>query len=283
LIAEPEWHSPTTVDEAIALKARLGEAATVVAGGTFTAILVGNRLIRPSAFIHLKSVKGLDGIEIADELRLGAMVTHRGVEQSTAIRQSPWACIAECFAQVASPRIRNQATVGGVLCDADYASDPPTLLVALGARVRLRGPAGERDVQVADFIKDHYETALGADELLVSVAVPPPPSHVTYLKFRSRSSEDRPCVGVAVAADIDDVGRCRSLRVVVGAVSGRPQEFPDACSVALGRRITVDIAGEIGRRYSELASTLADVRGSAGYKSRLIGVLVRRSLEPLAA
>jgi carbon-monoxide dehydrogenase medium subunit len=282
-VEEPDWHAPATVEEAIALKARLGDGATVVAGGTFTGILVANGLIRPQAFIHLARVPGLDRIEIGDELRLGAMVTHRRVERSSEIRESPWACIAECFAQVASPRVRNQATVGGVLCDADYASDPPTLLVALGARARLTSLSGEREVLVADFIKDHYETALQLDELLVELIVPKPPGQVTYLKFRSRSSEDRPCVGVAVAADLDGDARCRSLRVVVGAVSGRPQEFPDACAVAVGQRMSVDVATEIGRRYAELSSTLSDVRGSAAYRSRLIAVLVRRSLEPLAA
>jgi carbon-monoxide dehydrogenase medium subunit len=280
---EPEWHSPASLDEAIALKARLGEAAVVIAGGTFTGILVANGLIRPRAFIHLARVPGLDRIEVGDELRLGAMVTHRRVERSTALRQSPWAAIADCFGQVASPRIRNQATVGGVLCDADYASDPPTLLVALGARVSLRGSSGHREVPLADFIEGHYQTTIGFDELLVDVLVPHPPAHVTYFKFRSRSSEDRPCVGVAVAADVDGDGRCRSLRVVVGAVSGRPQEFPEACAVAVGERITAHVAGEIGRRYAEMASTLSDVRGSAAYRSRLIAVLVRRSLEQLVA
>jgi aerobic carbon-monoxide dehydrogenase medium subunit len=282
-VGEPEWHSPATLDEAIELKARLGESAVVIAGGTFSGILVANGLIRPKAFIHLARVPGLDAIQIGDELRLGAMVTHRRVEQSTAIRQSPWACVADCFGEVASPRIRNQATVGGVLCDADYASDPPTLLVALRTRVRLRGGSGTREVPLSEFIRDHYETTLAGDELLVDAIVPRPPTHVTYFKFRSRSSEDRPCVGVAVAADIDRGGRCTSLRVVLGAVSGRPQEFPDACAIALGVPMTGDVANEIGRRYSQHASTLSDVRGSAAYRSRLIAVLVRRSLEPLAA
>ncbi|MDQ2943201.1 MAG: FAD binding domain-containing protein, partial [Candidatus Dormibacteraeota bacterium] len=279
----PAWYSPATLDEALALRARLGDEAVVVAGGTFTGILVANRLIQPGAFIHLAHVPGLDRVEVSSELRVGAMVTHRRVEQSTEIRTSPWASISECFGLVASPRIRNQATVGGVLCDADYASDPPTLLTALGARVRLRSESGEREVPLADFIEDHYQTKLGADELLVEVVVPRPPAHVSYFKFRSRSAEDRPCVGVAVAADIDGNGRCRSLRVVVGAVSGRPQEFPAAIASAIGRRITVEVAGEIGRRYSELATTLSDVRGSAAYRSRMIAVLVRRSLEPLSA
>lgn len=281
--AEADWFSPATLDEALALKVRLGDEAVVVAGGTFTGILVANGLIRPRAFIHLAHVPGLDRIDIGDELRVGAMVTHRLVEQAAEIRRSPWASVAECFGLVASPRVRNQATVGGVLCDADYASDPPTLLTALGARVRLRSPSGEREVPLTDFIEDHYQTKLGADELLIDVVVPLPPAHVTYFKFRSRSSEDRPCVGVAVAADMDGQGLCRSLRVVVGAVSGRPQEFPDVCASAVGKRITHDVASEISRRYSELASTLSDVRGSAAYRSRMIAVLVRRSLEPLAA
>lgn len=278
---EPEWLSPTSLEEAIALRARLGDAAAVVAGGTFTGILVANGLVHPRAFLHLAHVPGLDRIEIGEELRLGALVTHREVERSAAVRESPWASVAECFGQVASPRIRNQATVGGVLCDADYASDPPTLLVALDGRVRLKGRAGEREVLLADFIRDHYETALGADELLVEAIVPRPPAHVSYLKFRSRSSEDRPCVGVAVAADLDDSRRCQTLRVVVGAVSGRPQEFPEACALAVGKPVTADVADAIGRRYSELASTLSDVRGSSAYRTRLIAVLVRRSLEKL--
>jgi carbon-monoxide dehydrogenase medium subunit len=281
--AEPEWHSPSSLAEALALRSRLGDEGVVVAGGTFTGILVANGLIQPRAFIHLARVAGLDELQIDDELRLGAMVTHRRVERSTAIRQSPWACVAECFAQVASPRIRNQATVGGALCDADYASDPPTLLSALGARVRLIGPAGGREIPVADFIEDHYQTKLGAAELLVDVIVPRPPAHVSYFKFRSRSSEDRPCVGVALAADLDRGRRCLSLRIAVGAVSGRPQEFPEACALAVGGRVTGAVAVEVARRYSELTPTISDVRGSAAYRSRVIAVLVRRALEPLAA
>jgi carbon-monoxide dehydrogenase medium subunit len=280
---EPDWHSPSSLAEALALRSRLGDEAVVVAGGTFTGILVANGLIRPRAFIHLARVPGLGHLLVDDELRLGAMVSHRDVERSTAIRQSAWACVAECFAQVANPRIRNQATVGGALCDADYASDPPTLLSALGARVRLTGPAGDREISVADFIEDHYQTKLGASELLIEVIVPRPPPRVSYFKFRSRSSEDRPCVGVAIAADFDDDRRCRTLRIAVGAVSGRPQEFPEACAPAVGGRITSAVAAEVARRYSELTPTLSDVRGSAAYRSRVIAVLVRRGLEALSA
>ena len=134
--------------------------------------------------------------------------------------------LARAFSLVASPRVRNQATVGGVMADADYASDPPAVLAALGARVLLRSARGERTVDVGELIRGYYETCIAADELLVEVRVPPSPARAVYRKFRSRSSEDRPCVAVAAVRGLT------GLRVVVGAVAERPQELPEVCALA---------------------------------------------------
>ena len=134
--------------------------------------------------------------------------------------------LARTFSLVASPRVRNQATVGGVLADADYASDPPAVLQALGARVVLRSASGERVVSVEELILGYYETCIAPDELLVEVRVPAAPERAVYRKFRSRSNEDRPCVAVAAARDADE------LRVVVGAVADTPQHYPDVCALA---------------------------------------------------
>ena len=86
--------------------------------------------------LSLGRIPGLRGIEVVDgELRLGAMATHRAVERDGRVCAG-WPVLARAFGLVASPRVRNQATVGGVLADADYASDPPAVLQALGARAR---------------------------------------------------------------------------------------------------------------------------------------------------
>jgi carbon-monoxide dehydrogenase medium subunit len=281
-VPEPEWHEPASLEEALRLRSRLAESATVVAGGTFTGILVGQRLIRPSAFLYLGHVAGLDTIEAGEELRLGAMVSHRSVERS-ALVTAGWECLARTFAVVASPRVRNQATVGGVLCDADYASDPPATLVALGARVRLASVRGTREVPVEEFITGHYSTQLRDDELLTEVLVPRAPARAFYVKFRSRSSEDRPCVALAVAADLEPDGTCRELRVVAGAVADRPSLLRDACDLARGRRLDAALAGRIGQAYAEGVEALSDVRGSAGYRRRVLAVMVRRALEELVA
>src|SRR5262249_9423718 len=148
--------------------------------------------------------------------------------------------LGETCALVGNVRVRNVATIGGNLCEADYASDPPAVLAALGARVHIEGPAGARVIEVTDLLRDFYETSLAPDELLSDVAVPIPPhgTRGAYLKFVTRSAEDRPCVGVAAFARQDDSGRLTGLRVAVGAVGGRPLRLEQIEAQAIGEQPT---------------------------------------------
>jgi carbon-monoxide dehydrogenase medium subunit len=271
----PEWHEPRSLDEVLFLRAEHGEEATVVAGGSFLGIVMNQKLFSPTMLVALRSVPGLDYIEAdGGMLRLGAMTTHRAVERSPIVRDD-WPSLAFTFSVVASPRVRNQATVGGVVADADYASDPPSMLAALDAQVVARSARGEREIPMDEFILGHYETALEEDELVTELRIPHSEGRSVYRKFRSRSSEDRPCVSIAAAEGHG------GLRVVVGAVAGRPQHFPEICDLARGERMSRELAAEIGRRYAEEIEPLSDSRGSARYRRRIIAVEVRRALEDL--
>ena len=267
MLNEPEWLQPHSLEEALELKAERAEEATVVAGGTFVGILMNQGLLAPAALLSLAQVRGLGRIEANGELQLGALVTHRAVELSPVVRER-WPALARSFSVVASPRVRNQATVGGVLADADYASDPPAMLMALGAVAVARSAGGERAIPVAELIVGHYETTLEPDELIVEVRVPGGEHRAAYRKFRSRSREDRPCVAVAACRPGGD------LRVVVGAVAGRPQLFPELCDPHAS-------AAEIGQAYADAIDPISDVRGSAEYRKRVIAVEVRRALEEI--
>lgn len=276
----PQWLAPTSLEEALALRTQLSDEATVVAGGTFIGIVMNQKIMQPQTLLSLRNVSELAFIEAGQEegspLRIGAMTTHRAVERSPLIRQH-WPVLASTFALVASPRVRNQATVGGVLADADYASDPPTLLQALNASVIARSEKGEREIPVEELITGYYETSLRPDELLVEVRIPRNRERAVYRKFRSRSTEDRPCVAVA-AARTDG-----KLRVVVGAVAEKPQYFSEICALADGEPAgnAQKLAAEIGRRYAEAIDPLSDSRGSAAYRKRIIAVEVRRALEEI--
>jgi aerobic carbon-monoxide dehydrogenase medium subunit len=265
----PEWLAPGTLEEALELRAELGEEATVVAGGTFVGILVGQRLLQPATFLSLQRLTGLDFVEGGEVLRLGAMTRHRTVERSAAVRES-WPALAATFSVVASPRVRNQATVGGVLADADHASDPPAMLAAMGASVVAASVRGEREIPVGELIVGHYQTSLAPDELITEVRVPAGEHRAAYRKFRSRSHEDRPCVGVAACRRPD------GLRVAVGAVADRPQIFPELCEA-------IADPAELAQAYADAIDPISDVSGSSAYRRRVIAVEVRRALEELAA
>jgi carbon-monoxide dehydrogenase medium subunit len=207
-------------------------------------------------------------------------VTHRQVERHEELRrQAP--LLGEVFGLVGNVRVRNVATVGGVVAEADYASDPPGALIALGASVRAVSAAGERTISLQDFYRGFFATALREDELVraVEVPLPAPGAGAAYAKFVTRSSGDRPCVGATAVVRLDGEGRCESLRVVVGAATEVPLTRPEIEQEAVGRALTPELAREIGEAYAASAHPLSDSRGSAGYRRRMIAVWVSRVIE----
>jgi carbon-monoxide dehydrogenase medium subunit len=280
-VRELEILEPASVGDAVRLLAELGDEAKVLAGGTAVVLMLNQGLISPRYLVSLARIPDLIYIrhEPGTGLRLGALTTHRAVELAPVVRQRA-PMLAAVFHEVANVRVRNQATVGGVLAEADYASDPPCMLAALDAQVTVAGPDGERTLPVDGFIQGFYHTRLSPGELITAVNVPELAGNTrgVYLKFVSRSSEDRPCVGVAaVVRWRGDV--CESLRIVVGAVAGAPQRVPEAERLAAGNRLSPELVRAIAAQYAEQIEPLSDIRGSAWYRKEIIHVLVRRAIE----
>lgn len=277
--------APTSVDEAIQTLAQYGGEARPIAGGTALVLMMRQGLLAPSAVVRLDRVPGLDGISVEDGLvHIGAMATLGAVSNSPLVRaQLP--VLAGACGLVGNVRVRNVATLAGCLCEADYASDPPGVLVALDARVRVQGPSGARELAVQDLVTGFYETALAPDELVtdVLVPVPPPGARAAYLKYSTRSSEDRPCLGTTALLNLDEERKIRALRVAVGAVAEIPLCLPAVEATALGQPPTEELFAAIAERYAEAADPITDVRGSAAYRRKMTAVFVRRALQRAAA
>lgn len=275
---------PRSVEEAVDCLGRYGEDAKVVAGGTALTIMLRQRLIDPTALVSLGAVPGLNGIEAENggsAVRLGALVTHRAVELSPLVRERI-PVLADTFSKVANVRVRNAATVGGVVAEADYASDPPAVLLALDAEMEVVGPEGARRIPASEFFRGFYETALAPGEVVTGVRVPvlPDDARAVYVKYVTRSSEDRPCLGVIAAVRLQDDGQtCAELRVAVGAVAEVPQRFPDVEQRARGQVLSDDLAREVAESYAERIDPLDDMRGSAWYRTEMVRTWVRRAIQ----
>jgi aerobic carbon-monoxide dehydrogenase medium subunit len=269
---------PRSIQEACGILSEK-EDVKLIAGGTALLIVIKHGLFIPKTLVNLKKIEGAEEITYSphDGLRVGGLASIYDIESSPAVRQH-YPLLAQACHVVANIRIRNMATIGGNLAHADYQSDPPAALVALDASVELTNRNRVRKVKLADFLLGSYETSLEPDELLTALLVPPPSpdTRCTYIKFTTRSSEDRPCAGVAALVRYSN-SICEEARVVVGAVSPAPVVVTDQDRVK-GIKLTSDLIREIAQEAGELVDPIEDLRGTVDYKRQLVKVLVRRAL-----
>jgi aerobic carbon-monoxide dehydrogenase medium subunit len=278
-----DYLEPTTVSEASELL-KLHEGGKAIAGGTAVVLMMQQGLLFPEALISLRKIDGLsDIIAGGGIITIGSAATLREIASSTLLlEQTP--SLAKACGLVGNVRVRSSATLGGNLAEGDYASDPPTVLAGLDATVFAESGRGQRSIAARDLVTGFYETALERDEIITHVEVRPlgADERTVYLKYVSRSSEDRPCVGVAARARFSD-GIVDEISVVVGAVSSTPQRLDDVEGQAVGTRLEPEVIEALADGYSQGISPLEDARGSAWYRKRMIRVFVKRALAGLVS
>jgi carbon-monoxide dehydrogenase medium subunit len=278
-------HQPASLAEALDLLAEHGDDDThVIAGGTSMVLLMTMGLVQPEHVIALRKIPELHGVATEDDggLRIGALATHRQLELAPEVRAYAPA-LSDMFGQVATVRIRNQATLGGNLVHADPAQDPPPMLIALDASVTLRSRAGERKLPAEELFVDYLTTRLQPDELLTAVHLPPlaPGTRATYLKFLPRTHDDYATVSVAAALRLDGDGRCEHARVALAGVAGVPLRVRVVEDALVGERLTDARIAEAAALVEGVVDPPSDARGSAAYKRRMARVWTERALRSL--
>lgn len=273
---------PESLVDACSLLAEDEWGTKAISGGTALVLMMRQGLVAPSTLVSLGSLPGLDGIRVeGSRLKIGARVSHKQVATSSeVVRTAP--ALARACGLVGNERIRNVGTLGGNLVEADYAADPPTVLLGLDAVCHVMGPDGSRDIPVGELATGFYTTSLTPGEIVTSVSLPiGADRESTYEKFVSRSSEDRPCVGVFATARYEGVDLAQ-VRVVVGAAVAVPQSFDEITAPAAGGRLDDATRRTMAAAVGEAIDPIEDARGSAWYRRRVTTVLVRRALERVA-
>jgi carbon-monoxide dehydrogenase medium subunit len=281
-VRPPELARPDSIAEACRLLDESQGEAKLIAGGTAVVLMMRQGLIFPTLLVSLQRVENIASIEVVDgHVRIGGRATLHDVADSDIVR-SHAPSLARACEVVGNVRVRNAATLAGNLAEADYASDPPSVLACLGAKCIAQGLDGTRSIPIADLITGFYSTELSPAEVITEVHVPiaDPGEVTTYLKYVSRSSEDRPCVGVAASAIPRD-GTIEDLHVVVGAVGPGPVGRPEVCSSATGRALDDATIRTVADGYADSIDPMEDARGSSWYRREMIRVFVTRALEAL--
>ena len=190
---------PTSVTEACAELAHLGEDAKVYAGGTELILLLRLGLVQYTHLVDVKKVPELGELAWNGKaMHIGAAVTHRRLERSAEVA-AHLPLLQQATELVANVRVRNVGTLGGNLCFGDPHSDPAPALLVHDTKVKIGKHSSNRTIGLEAFYRGLFETAIAPDEILIELQVEPLPPGVGSAYLRAARFE-RPSLGVAVAA-----------------------------------------------------------------------------------
>ncbi len=312
-----------SIDEAVEFK-RAHPSSAYVAGGTDLYPNMKRRQQTPSVVIDIRGIGALGEIRAGSDgvLRIGAGVSLTRLIRDPQVRKQ-WPVLGQAAAEISTPILQNMGTVGGNLlldtrcnyydqnyewrkaidfcmkkdgkicwvapssprCWAVQSSDLAPVMVALGAHLRLAGPAGERVVPAAAFYHDDGIQFLTKqpDELLVTIEVPPlDGARANYLKLRRRGAFDFPVLGVATWVRLGAEGVVDDIRIVLGAVGSFPKVSEEGAAAARGQHLTDEVLDAVARAASRPAKPLDNTDFTIGWRKDMVPVFVRRSLAALA-
>ena len=281
-----EYLEARTLRQAFRMLRQRGDQCRVVAGSTDFLVRWRAGFWHPDYVVNIQHIPGLGRVSFSrrNGLRMGALVTIQTLEQHPVIRQH-YPALAAAASSFAGVQVRNLATVGGNICNASPSGDTLPALLVYGAECRVSGPEGSRQIALDHFFTGPGQTVLAHDEILTEITLPPPEPGTgsLYIKHSPRGAMDIATVGVASSLTLDRSGVCTNARIALGAVAPTPIRAHVAEGLLIGNKVDPDLMQEAASRAMAQASPIDDVRGTAGYRREMVGVLTRRTLERAAA
>jgi len=273
-----QYSAPATLAEAT--QALAGSAGgKILAGGTDLLVQMKLGMRDPAVVVDIKHIPELMAVTLDDNgLRLGAAVPGAQVTGNAEIRRL-YPGFTEALGLIGSSQIQGRCSAGGNLCNSSPAADSVPALIASRGICRIAGPAGERTVAAEDFNTGPGSNCLEAGEILVALELPlpAPRSSDAYLRFIPRTEMDIAVAGAAVAVTLDESGTCTAARVVIGAVAPTALLVPAAAEALIGTTLDEVSLRAAGETASTACSPITAKSGTAEYRRKVVGVLVRRA------
>lgn len=286
MVSEFAWHEPESLDEVLAILSEGQQEKRLLAGGTAMGLMIQQDMLVPCVLVSLRKLRREPELARAwrDEegtIHIGALATLRELEQFEPLKG--WApVLVDALRQVANPRIRNMATIGGHLAYAEPHLDLPPVLLAMGASVRIRSQDRERRIALSELLQGYYSTTLDPNELLLEVMFPEQTSRWQgcYFRYTAAAADDWPMLGLASFIESDG-GAVKDIRLVVGGICPAPTRLSAVEQMFRSERLSPSLIDEAARIAGGQLEIYDDIRGSAWYKREILQVLIRRALKLL--
>lgn len=266
--------TPSTIDEALALKREFGPSAQFVAGGTDVVLHSGGA----DTLIDLQKLELSDIRADGGLVKVGATTTLTAVLESPLVAPILHGVIPDMLVHVGSPLLRNVATLGGHLARGKL-SDIVPVLIAADTRVSWLGD-GERSATLAEY---YGNGAYLTDHVLHTIDIPVwnATTSAGFTRF-ARAAFDLAIVNVATRVSLNEAIEATSACVVIGNAPGPFVLAPEAEEALVGRPFSLTTIDEASRFAARAPGISGDGRAAEDYRRHLAGVLTRRSLSKAA-
>ncbi len=272
-----EYEKATSIEHTLALLARFGPEARILAGGHSLIPMMKLRLAQPETLIDINGLSELCYLKVAGgELRIGALTRHAQLLNAQVVGHH-FAILHDAEKVIADPIVRNWGSVGGSLCQADPSEDLSAALAALRAIMVIQGPDGSRTVSAREFHTGPYETVVGPGELLTEIRIAIRPGGGSAYEKVGRRVGDWAvaAAGTAVWLAGDTIEAAGIGLTAVGArhfVAAEAEEF------LTGAPATEASFARAGQIAAEHCNPSSDQRGPVAYKRHLASELTIRAL-----
>jgi carbon-monoxide dehydrogenase medium subunit len=272
--------SPRTLDEAVGAFAAAGSAARIMAGGTDLLVQMRAGSVRPGLIVDIKKIAEMTSIEETADggFRVGAAVAGVVLADHPRFGQV-WPGVLEAVNLIGSTQVQGRASAGGNLCNGSPAGDSVPAMIAAGAVVTVQGPNGRREIKVEEVPAGPGRTRLLPGEILVGFTLPPRPpgSSDAYLRMIPRTEMDIAVVGCGVSLTLKD-GVCTAARVGLGAVAPTVLLVEPAAKALIGSHLDDQALNAAASACSAACRPIDDKRGTIAYRTRIAGVLLKRTV-----
>jgi carbon-monoxide dehydrogenase medium subunit len=275
-----EYYVPDSIEQALDLLHEHGDGAKLLAGGQSLVPAMNFRVVQPGVLIDLNRIEELQYVrEENAALHMGAMTRERVLEFHPIIsNRTP--LLAEVMPHVAHPQIRNRGTLGGSLANADPAAELPVIMLALGARLKVRNAESERWADARNFFTGIFSTDLAADEMLVEIELPVIQARTgwSFMEVAPRAG-DYALMGVAALVTFDDSGRCKDARLVYLNAGDGPVDAREAANLLEGGILDANALEEAAELASQKEiDPFGNIHASPDFQRHLARVLTRKTL-----
>ncbi len=273
-----DYKKATSVDEAISL---LGDDVQILGGGHSLIPTLKLRLNAPGTLVDISKIESLKVIrDNENSITIGGGATHASIAADAALSEHA-PMMTQAAKEIGDIQVRNFGTIGGSMAHADPAADWPAVLLACDANVVIQGKGGKREVDIDQFFKGFYETALADGEIITAVRIPKMASnrHSVYVKFKQPASRFA-IVGCAVGIEMEG-GVVKSARIGMTGVGESAYRAMNVEKALVGQALTAESIEAAVKNVTEGAEVMSDHYASQKYRTHLAHVYVKRALKML--